>query len=356
MIPRAVRAFLLLSSPFLIVSCVSPNSPVLAATHDFGTDAQNLASPVANPEMPKAFFPEEGFEFGRVLSGTAVEHDFIVRNAGSSPLLIQKVSMTTPLLATEMPVEVAPSAEGRIHFKLDTTNLAGKFDGAIVVSLNDATLPQVALSFTGEIVPPIELSPAPAFFVAGQRGHGGQAAIEIVNHEWEPLRIEKIEHRTDRFTTQLETLSQGQRYRLNLNLRPDGPSGRSADTIVISTSSKRMPSLKVDANTYLYERVHTFPEVVALGTLPADDASETGLTLMIYQEGGQDFQVKLSTDVPDLSLKWERGPKGDRYQAKITLIAAKIPPGAIKGSIFVDTNDPQFSRLVVPVFGQIVRR
>src|SRR5260370_20374933 len=118
--------------------------------------------------MPKAFFPEEGFEFGRVLSGTAVEHDFIVRNAGSSPLLIQKVSMTTPLLATEMPVEVAPSAEGRIHFKLDTTNLAGKFDGAIVVSLNDATLPQVALSFTGEIVPPIELSPAPALFVAAR--------------------------------------------------------------------------------------------------------------------------------------------------------------------------------------------
>jgi uncharacterized protein DUF1573 len=354
-ISRTVRAFLLLSSSFLLASCVSPYFSALAATHDFGMDAQNVVPLVAIPEAPKAFFPEESFEFGRVLSGTAVEHDFIVRNTGSSPLLIQQVSMTTPLLATEMPREVAPSGEARIHFKLDTTNLAGEFDGAIVVFLNDATLPQASLSFTGHIVPPIELSPALAFFVAGQRGQGARAAIEIVNHESEPLRIEKIEHRTDRFTTQLETLEQGQRYRLNLTLRPDGPSGRSVDTIVITTSSQRVPSLKVDANTYLYERVHTFPEVVALGTLRVGDAAEIGLTLMIYQEGGKDFQVKLSTDIPALSLKWERGPKGDRYQAKVNLIAAKILPGAIKGSIVVETNDPQFSRLVVPVFGQIVK-
>jgi hypothetical protein len=319
-------------------------------------DAQNSAPLVANPEVPKAFFPEERFEFGGVLSGTAVEHDFIVRNTGSSPLLIQKVSMTTPLLATEMPVEVAPSAEGRIRFKLDTTNLAGKFDGAIVVSLNDAALPQASLSFTGEIVPPIELSPAPAFFVAGQRGHGGQAAIEIVNHEWEPLRIEKIEHRTDRFTTQLETLKRGQLYRLTLTLKPDGPGDKASDAILITTSSKRMPVLEVDANTYLYERVHAFPEVMDFGTLRVGGANGTALTLMIYQEGGKDFQVKLSTDVSALSLKWERGSKGDRYEAKIGLIAEKIPPGTIKGSIFVDTNDPQFSRLVVPVFGQIARR
>jgi hypothetical protein len=355
-IPRGVRAFLLFSSSFLLASSVSTYFWVLAAKPDFGMDAQNPALPVANPEMSKAFFPEEGFEFGRVLSGTTVEHDFIVRNTGSSPLLIQKVSMTTPLLATEVPREVTPGAEGRIHFRLETTNLTGKFDGAIVVFLNDATLPQASLSFTGQIVPPIELSPMPAFFVAGQRGHGGQAAIEIVNHESEPLRIEKIEHRTDRFTTQLETLKEGQLYRLILTLKPDGPGEKAADAILITTSSKRMPVLKVDANTYLYERVHTFPEVVAFGTLHVDDAGEAGLTLMIYQEGGKDFQVKLSTDIAALSLKWERGPKGDRYQAKVTLIAAKIPPGTIRGSIFVDTNDPQFSRLVVPVFGQIVTR
>ncbi len=113
----------------------------------------------------------------------------------------------------------------------------------------------------------IELSPQPAFFVAGQRGRSNRAGIEIVNHEPVPLRIEKIEHPVERFTTQLETMKPGQRYRLTLALKPDGPGGRAADTILMRTSSKRMPVLKVAANTYLYERVHAFPDVVDFGKL-----------------------------------------------------------------------------------------
>jgi hypothetical protein len=73
----------------------------------------------------KAVFPEARFEFGEVLSGTIVEHDFALRNAGSVPTRIEKVSMTTPLLVTQMPRDVAPGAEGRIYFKLDTVNLEG---------------------------------------------------------------------------------------------------------------------------------------------------------------------------------------------------------------------------------------
>jgi hypothetical protein len=353
-ISRAARAFLLL--PWFVPSCLvaSHHVVVAACEYDRGTIAQDPVLLDKNPEGPRAVFQEVGFQFGEVLSGTVIEHDFVVRNAGSAALSIQKVSMTTPLLVTQMPREIAPGAEGRIHFKLDTTNLVGKFDGAILVFLNDSELQQASLTFTGHIMPPIELSPMPAFFVAGQKGHGGRAAIEIVNHESEPLHIERIEHPTERFETRLETLKQGQRYRLTLTLRPDGPVGKSTDTILVSTSSKRMPSLKVAANTYLYERVHTFPELVALGKLHASDAAEMGLTLMIYQESGKDFQLKLSTDVPALNLKWERGTTGDRYQAKITLIPAKIPLGPIKGSIFVDTNDPQFPRLIVPVYGQII--
>jgi len=147
------------------------------------------------------------------------EHDFVVSNEGSAPLVIQKVAMTTPLLVTRETHEVAPGTEGTIHFKLDTANLAGKFQGAIVVFLNDPALPQAPLAFEGTIVPAVELSPRPAFYVAGLRGRGGQAAIEIVNHESEPLQIERIENPTERFTTQLETLEPGQHLPFDSELK-----------------------------------------------------------------------------------------------------------------------------------------
>jgi uncharacterized protein DUF1573 len=311
---------------------------------------------VSEASEPKAVFTEARFEFGQVMSGAVVERDFVVKNEGSAPLMIQKVAMTAPLLVTRQTQEVAPGAEGTIHFKLDTANLAGKFQGAIVVFLNDPALPQTPLAFEGTIVPAIELSPMPAFYVAGLRGRGGQRAIEILNHESEPLQIEKMDHSTERFTTKLETLQAGQRYRLTLTLNPQGPDGKAVDTILLRTSSKKIPVLKIDANTYLYERVRTFPDMVDLGTWRVDEAARAALTLMIYQEGGSDFQAKLSTDVPALRLKWERGPKGDRYQATITFVPDKIRVGSLNGSIFVDSNDSESPRVIVPVYGDIVAR
>ena len=310
----------------------------------------------AASEAPKAVFPEASFEFGEAMSGAVVERNFVVKNEGSAPLVIQKVAMTTPLLVTRMSHEVAPGAEGTIHFKLDTANLAGKFKGAMVVFLNDPALPQAVLAFEGTVVPAIELSPMRAFFVAGLRGLGGRAAIEIVNREPAPLVLERTQHPTERFTTELETLEPGQRYRLTLTLKPDGPGGRAADTILIRTSSKTIPSLRVAANTYLYEKVHTFPDVLDFGTLRAADAGHEALTLMIYQEGGSDFQVKLSSDVSALDLKYERGPKGDRYQATISLDPNKVKAGSLNGVLLIDTNDPTFSKLSVPISGRILEQ
>jgi Protein of unknown function (DUF1573) len=355
-ISRAARRIVFLAFAPFFASCGSPHLASFAGAQDSGSVKQGLASPGVTPSGPKAVFPGAEFDFGEVLSGAVVEHDFVLNNKGSAPMLIEKASMTTPLLVTQMPHEVAPGGEGRFHFKLDTANLEGKFQGTIRVFLNDPALPQGSLTFAGRIVPAIELSPMPAFFVSGQRGLGNRAGIEIVNHESEPLRIEKIEHPTDRFTTQLETLKPGQRYRLTLALKSNGPGGKAADTILIRTSSKRIPMLEVGANTYLYERVRTFPDVVDFGTLRVGDAGHAAAILMIRQEGGTDFKVQLSTDVPSLSLKSERGPKGDQYQAEVTLSLQTIPVGPIKGSVFIDTNDREFPRVIVPVSGQIVGR
>ena len=353
--PATRRIFFFVLSP-LLVSCGSQQAVVPAGGQDSAAVKQGSTPAVMISNGPKAVFSEARFEFGEVLSGAVVKHDFVLRNTGSALTRIEKVSMTTPLVVTQMPQEVAPGAAGRIHFKLDTASLEGKFEGTILVFLNDPAQPQARLSFSGRVMPPIEISPRPAFFVAGQRGQGNRAEIEIVNNESEPLRIEKIEHPTGRFTTQLETQKQGQRYRLTLALNPDGPLGRASDTILIRTSSKRIPTLKVGANTYLYERVHAFPDVVDFGTLRAAEVGGATMTLMIHQEGSSGFKAQLSTDVPGLSLKSERGPKGDQYQVEITLVSDKVRVGPMKGSIFIDTNDSEFPRIIVPVSGQILER
>jgi len=353
LISRATRRIVFLVVSPLFASCSSQQN---VAPDGARTVKQAFAAPSAPSKVPKAAFPESRYEFGEVISGSVVEHDFALINQGAAPMLIQQVSMTTPLLVTQMPHAVAPGTQDRIHFKLDTADLDEKFEGTILVSLNDPALPQARLAFSGRVIPPIELTPRSGFFVAGQRGRSNRASIEIVNHEPEPLRINKVEHSLERFTTQLETIKPGQQYRLTLALKPDGPAGRATGTVVINTSSKRMPVLNVGANTYLYERVHAFPDVVDFGKLRAGDAGSAAITLMIHQEGGTDFKVHLRTDIPGLSLKSVRAPKGNQYQVEATLNLQRIAVGPIKGSININTNDAEFPTVTVPVYAQIVER
>ena len=359
MIFRATRRF----NPLLLfcllpglISCRSPQATTSSGLQPSEQVKLRSAPAGATANVPKAFFPEMAFEFGEVLSGAVVEHDFNIDNHGSAPMIVNNVSMTTPLLVTQMPHQVLPGAEGKIHFKLDTGNLSGKFAGTILVSLNDPATPQARLLFSGHVVPPIVVTPRPAFFVAGQRDQRNRASIEIVNHESQPLTIGKIACPVGRFTTRLETISPGRRYRLTLVLNPHGPGGKASEIISIRTSSKRMPLLEVGANTYLYERVHAFPDDVNFGTWHIGDSGDPTITLMIHQEGGTNFTARFTTDIPCLSVKPERGPKGDRYQAEVSLILQKIPPGPIKGSIFINTNDPAFPKITVPVNGQMLER
>jgi hypothetical protein len=289
-----------------------------------------------------------------------VEHPFLLKNGGSAPLRILHIRMTAPLTIERSQAQVEPGAETDLRFKLDTASLKGLFEGEIVISLNDPTQPETTLAFRGTVVPEIEVSPQPAFWIVAQKGEGNSAELEILNHGAAPLRIEGVDHPKEKFDTQLETLEEGRRFRLTLILDPAAPAGKTREHITVLTDSKKMPVLRILANINVRERIYTFPDAVDLGALPlsllekTDAPDQLAQTLMIYHQGATDFQVKLHTDLPALDLKWERGPQGDRYQATVSLIRGAVRPGSLQGSIYIETNDPDFPLLTIPVTGLIL--
>ncbi|WDN90379.1 hypothetical protein BuS5_03350 [Desulfosarcina sp. BuS5] len=42
-------------------------------------------------KTPDSFFPEESFDFGKVVDGTQITHDFKVLNRGNAPLVVKRV-------------------------------------------------------------------------------------------------------------------------------------------------------------------------------------------------------------------------------------------------------------------------
>jgi len=321
----------------------------------------HLACAVA---QPKAQIDETAFDFVESVQQTPIQHEFRLRNMGGTALRIAKVALTPPLRVLRMPAQVAPGEEAGVTVGMDTSTLTGHYAGRIVMYLNDPVLPEAELTFSGNIVPPVEVSPGPFLFLVGHRGESATAALEIINHTPEPLRLSKPEHPTDRFTSRLETLDDGKRYRLTIALIGSGPGGKQADEILLKTSSKTVPVLRVPTNTYLRERVYTFPDAIDLGALPlVDIESHPGLlsrnaqTLMVYQKGGTDFRIKASADIPELDVSAERGPAGDRHQLTISLTPrGQLKSGAIQATVLIETNDPDFPLLSVPVSGKLLGR
>lgn len=313
-------------------------------------------------EGPRARVAQTDIDFGRVPHSTPIRQEFRISNVGTAPLRIERVFLTPPLRMAGMRAEIAPGADATLQITLDTAKLSGRFEGDIFVFTNDPAAPEIALSIAGEVIPPIELTPVPAFFLAGVRGQDAVSWIDIVNHEAWPIELEAPQHAPTHFTSHIETIEPGWRYRLWIALKPDGPVGKHQENITLATSSKALPVLSIPANTLLRERVYTFPDAVDLGALPRsairanpDLPRQNAQVLMVYQSGGRDFRITAASDVPGLLIKTERAASGDRHQLTIALDSAQpLTAGTIRGNIVIETNDPEFPMLRVPVSGALL--
>ncbi|HYU46069.1 MAG TPA: hypothetical protein VEK84_07815 [Terriglobales bacterium] len=315
---------------------------------------------LAAAQQPRLAFPETQFDWRLVFAGEPAEHAFTIRNDGDAPVAIARVDLTPPLSIKSMPAVIPPRQQRSIVVHLDTGKLLGRFDGIAIVHFANSEIDDAQFTVAAKVVGRIEVAPLPAFFVAGQRGKVTEQSLDIINHESVPVVIHAVEHPANNFTTKLETIDPGWHYRLTLALNASGVTGRHTDLIILRTSSAQNPTVPIEANTILRSRVHTFPDAVDLGALRLSEiASNSALprqaqVLMVYQDDGRDFRVKVRSSLDCVSVSAERGPAGDRYQILVSLTPDKLHLGAMSGEIVLTTSDPDFPELSIPVTGTIL--
>lgn len=319
--------------------------------------ALSLCSSSTQGQTPAVVAPESSFEFPKVVQGTPVEHGFTIRNESDTPVRIRSLRVTPPLTLGRMPAQIGSGQQVTLPVKLDTSTVLGHFEGDIEVVFNDPGQSVLAFRLEGSVVRTIELSPFAAFFAAASRGKGATSTIEIINHGDEPLRILGLDYSSQRFSVAMGTVEEGKRYRLILTMAPDGPGGRAAEPVVVRTSNAAQPELKITANTYLRERVYTFPDTIDFGSIPLSVVRGNPViatqTLMVYRLDTSDFDATVASDGP-FSIMVERGPNRDRVEATLTLKSESVTPGPFSGTITIKTNDREFSTLTVPFNGTIL--
>ena len=63
-----------------------------------------------------------------------------------------------------------------------------------------------------------------------------------------------------------------------------------------------------------------------------------------------------SSSLPMLDIRTRRAPRADRWHASVALKRDRLYAGPVRGYIFVQTSDPDYPIVSVPVVGEVVAR
>jgi hypothetical protein len=310
---------------------------------------------VASPAGAQILEPHtRTLSFGTVVGAASAERPLTVVNRGHSAVRIRNVQLTPPLSVARMASAIEPGQPAEIVVRLGEPRTPGRYEGTLTVNLEGGGDP-LAVDVNALLVAPIEILPRTELVAVTERGVPARASVEIVSHLDRPLELASGATANERYATALETVEPGRRYRLNLAMSGKGPAGARVDSIALQTGDTEYPVVNVRARTLLRERVYTFPESVDFGRLPASGAAVVATSsLMVYQKDGRDFQIEVTTDVPALEVRAEKSAVyGDRWQIFCSIDPGKVEGGRLEGSLFVETNDPEFARLTIPVAGVV---
>ena len=282
-------------------------------------------------------------------------------NTGTEVLAIDTVQFSAPLSLTQANFEVVPGEQGFVTFEVGDERPSGDYNGVVAVNFKNSDVPRLLYRVRGEFVPDIQFIPMKAFYVATQRGEPKSAYLDVVSHLSEPLDIMRTEALTTRFTSRLEVVEEGRRFRLWLDLSGEGSAGELRERITLVTRDEENPFIEVPANTILRERVYVFPDQLDLGRIETSRLKAkphlAGLYIqqfvVVSKGAAEGFKIQAHSDSPFLTVATSPSDMADRHQLTVSLRAKSLESGKIDTAIVIDTNDPEFPRLQIPVTGSV---
>ncbi|MCX2429291.1 MULTISPECIES: DUF1573 domain-containing protein [unclassified Pedobacter] len=99
--------------------------------------APSSGSTKVSADAPVIVFEREIFDFGKIVQGDKVNHEFKFKNAGKSPLIISNATATCGCTVPEVPKDpILPGKEGSLKVVFNSTGKQGMQDKVITINSN----------------------------------------------------------------------------------------------------------------------------------------------------------------------------------------------------------------------------
>jgi hypothetical protein len=335
MIPTTACHQLLVSSAVLLLSAA---------------DALPIAQPRNDVRGPRIHFVTNVFEFGTVMVGEVVKHDFTYTNTGDQVLVISELKSSCGCTGLASALRPAPPGQsGVVAAEFHTSGFTGPVAKGVTVICNDTSQPPVTLEFRGTIHRPFEVTPPSAAFTGSLDSLESLVkTVKIVNQEAEPLTLSPPETTHRAITADLRTNTPGREYELTIRLAPPLGSGNVFGDVKLKTSVPKLPLLTVPVWVVVQPAVMVLPATLVIPRGPL--TNPVARTVSIRRNGGSPLvlsepQVKAN----GVKLELTELKPGEYFTATLTFPAGFSVPKGETPELSIKSNHPKFPVLHIPI-------
>jgi hypothetical protein len=192
---------------------------------------------VASPEMT---VDQPAFNFGSVHQGKKVEHLFIIRNSGDTPLIIKSVSPSCGCTAASTTASViSPGTTGGIKSSFDSTNFTGAVQKTIKVTTNDFRSPTTTLTLQGTVIEEIMITPKQLSLGKVKINETAKAYLVVTNKGTKPLKLTSVRSPLPQVVavSDKKLLNPGESAQISVTFRPGSGDRLLSGYLAISTDN-----------------------------------------------------------------------------------------------------------------------
>jgi hypothetical protein len=249
-----------------------------------------------------------------------------------------------------------------------TTGYSGEVAKSASVTTNDSKYASFTLTLRARFLfeaqpvpgappPPIKrgmifVEPTDHFITSVLAGNTTSTNLYVVNNETAPIHIKSIEPGGANFTATLTPIQDGRRYEVAVQSAANLKPGTYHQTLKVMTDNAATPVLPVQLTLTVYARIFASPTAIIMPQLPINAGLDTiqwpAITVRKVQAAGLEIK-HVSSSLAFLDLTTEIQKAGEVYQIHIKINSDKVKVGEFKGTIRIDTNDPDMPVIEVPV-------
>jgi hypothetical protein len=267
-------------------------------------------------------------------------------------------------MTARLPEKVEPGSDGTISLEWATDRVQGSVRGVAVVDTNDPRARSLRLVLTGTVHGPLDIEPVPAVFLSAFRGEDVRRELTLRSNQPGPVTMRLHARDGEHYVANLETVQPGRSWRLTVKPAPGTPPGRYEETLTIESDDPAIGRQRLAVHVFVKADVYANPDVIHFGEVPLrqireqPEAARLLEQLVMIKKREGTFRIRgIRSDVAALDLRATPASRESRsFRIDAGLRPERLEPGSIDGTIWIDTDDPEFPHVTVRVHGRVVEK